>query len=105
MAEDSGCSLPYLKVDGGAANNDLLMQTQADLLGQDVVRPRQLETTALGAACLAGLAVGIFQGLDDVRSRWQVQRTFEPVSERGYTTKLKAQWSRAIDAVRAYGTF
>ena len=105
MAEDSGCALPSLRVDGGAANNNLLMQTQADLLGHDVVRPRQLETTALGAACLAGLAVGIFEGLDDVRSRWQVEKTFEASADLTYTAKLKKQWSRAIDAVRAYGTF
>jgi len=105
MAEDSGCALPSLRVDGGAANNNLLMQIQADLLGHDVVRPRQLETTALGAACLAGLAVGIFEGLDDVRSRWQVEKTFGASADLTYTAKLKKQWSRAVDAVRAYGTF
>ena len=90
-------------MDGGAANNNLLMQTQSDLLGTDVIRPRQLETTALGAACLAGLSVGIFEGLDDIRSRWQTERTFQPAADCSYVEPLKNRWQRSVEAVRSLG--
>ncbi len=103
MARDSGCTLPALRVDGGAANNNLLMQIQSDLLGTDVIRPRQLETTALGAACLAGLSVGIFEGLDDIRSRWQTERTFQPAADCSYVEPLKNRWQRSVEAVRSLG--
>ena len=103
MERDSGESLPSLKVDGGASNNGLLMQIQADLLGAKVVRPVQLETTALGAACLAGLSAGIFTSLDDIRSRWQVERVVEPAADRAYVNSLARRWDAAIEAVRAFG--
>jgi glycerol kinase len=78
MQRDASVKLAELRVDGGAAANDLLMQVQADVLGVPVVRPRVLETTALGAAYLAGLATGYWKGDDDVRANWQVDRRFEP---------------------------
>ena len=103
MERDSGESLPSLKVDGGASTNGLLMQIQADLLGANVVRPVQLETTALGAACLAGLSAGIFTGLDDIRRRWQVERTVQPAADRAYVDGIARRWDAAIKAVRAFG--
>ncbi|MBR57962.1 MAG: glycerol kinase [Myxococcales bacterium] len=103
MAQDSGRTLPALRVDGGAAENNLLMQTQSDLLGTEVIRPRQLETTALGAACLAGLSVGIFEGLEDIRSRWQTEQTFQPAADCTYVEPLKDRWKRSVEAVRSLG--
>ena len=78
MQADSGIALTELRVDGGAATNDTLMQFQADLLGVPVVRPAVTETTALGAAYLAGLAVGYWPSLDAITGQWQVDRRFEP---------------------------
>src|SRR5438093_7116024 len=78
MKEDSGIALNELRVDGGAASNNLLMQFQADILGVPVVRPKVTETTALGAAYLAGLATGYWKSTDDVKANWQVDRKFEP---------------------------
>ena len=86
MEADSGIKLAELRVDGGASRNNLLMQLQADMLGVPVVRPRVTETTALGAAYLAGLAVGFWQSTEGVAAHWQVDRTFEPLisnNERG----------------------
>ena len=83
MAADAGSRLGVLRVDGGAAANDLLLQLQADLLGVPVERPVVAETTALGAAYLAGLAVGYWVGLDDVAANWVLDRRFEPVDVRG----------------------
>jgi glycerol kinase len=82
MNGDSGIALTELRVDGGAARNDLLMQMQADLLGVPVVRPRVPESTALGAAGLAGLAVGFWSDQDEFASKWQAERTFEPSARR-----------------------
>ena len=95
MQEEAGLQLPHLKVDGGAAANALLLQFQADQLGVPVRRPVVAETTALGAAYLAGLAVGYWQGLDDVRRNWALDREFAPsmaadVRERGYRGWRKA---------------
>ena len=78
MASDRGDEIKELRVDGGAAVNDLLLQMQADILQTPVVRPTVLETTALGAAYLAGLATGFYKSLEDVQSHWQADRTFEP---------------------------
>ncbi len=85
-----------LRVDGGASVNDLLMQFQADLLGIPVVRPRVIETTALGAAYLAGLAVGVYAGLDELAAQWQVQRVFLPTLSRERAAELMAGWERAV---------
>jgi glycerol kinase len=89
-----------LRVDGGAAANDLLLQFQADLLGVPVVRPRTLETTALGAAYLAGLAAACWTGIDDIAARWRAQRRFEPEMDRDQAQRLIANWRRAVERVR-----
>jgi glycerol kinase len=85
-----------LRVDGGACVNDLLMQFQADLLGIPVVRPKVVETTALGAAYLAGLAVGTYQNLDELAAQWQVERRFLPTMPRERAADLMRQWERAV---------
>ena len=85
-----------LRVDGGASVNDLLMQFQADLLGIPVVRPKVVETTALGAAYLAGLAVGVYKTLDELAAQWQVERRFLPTMSRERTAELMTRWERAV---------
>jgi len=85
-----------LRVDGGACVNDLLMQFQADLLGVPVVRPRVIETTALGAAYLAGLSCGIYRGLDELASQWQVERRFLPTLSRERAAELMSGWEHAV---------
>ena len=97
MAKDMNASLTELKVDGGASRNNLLMQTQADLLGIKVVRPRITETTALGAAYLAGLAVGFWKNLDDIKYQWQVERCFDPIAESDTVEAAKAGWADAVN--------
>jgi glycerol kinase len=95
MARDSA-DVSELRVDGGAVVNDLLMQFQADLLGIPVVRPKVIETTALGAAYLAGLAVGVYQGLDELAAQWQVERRFLPTMPRERAAELMSQWEHAV---------
>jgi glycerol kinase len=85
-----------LRVDGGASVNDLLMQFQADLLGIPVVRPKVVETTALGAAYLAGLAVGTYGNLDELAAQWQVERRFTPTMPRERAAEHMANWERAV---------
>ncbi len=85
-----------LRVDGGACVNNLLMQFQADLLGIPVVRPKVIETTALGAAYLAGLSCGVYAGLDELSAQWQVERTFRPTLSRQRANELMANWERAV---------
>ena len=82
MEKDAGITLTELRGDGGAAFNDLLMQFQADVLGVPVVRPKVLETTALGAAYLAGLATGFWKSADDIRANWRIDRRFDPRMQR-----------------------
>lgn len=96
MAKDMGAPLTELKVDGGASRNNLLMQYQANLLGIKVVRPRITETTALGAAYLAGLAVGFWKNIDEIKQQWQVERTFEPVADNEEIAAAKKGWADAI---------
>jgi glycerol kinase len=96
MAKDMNASLTELKVDGGASRNNLLMQSQADILGIKVVRPRITETTALGAAYLAGLAVGFWKNIDDIKNQWQVERCFEPIADSDTVEAAKAGWADAI---------
>lgn len=96
MAKDMGAPLTELKVDGGASRNNLLMQYQANLLGIKVVRPRITETTALGAAYLAGLAVGFWKDIDEIKQQWQVERTFEPVADNEEIAAAKKGWADAI---------
>ena len=96
MAKDMNASLTELKVDGGASCNNLLMQSQADILGIKVVRPRITETTALGAAYLAGLAVGFWKNTDEIKNQWQIERCFEPIADNDTIEAAKAGWANAI---------
>jgi glycerol kinase len=96
MAKDLGRPLDLLRVDGGAAANDLLMQMQSDLLGAPLDRPRVLEATGLGAAALAGLGVGLWRDLDDVAANWQRDRRFEPAGDAAAHAELRARWAAAI---------
>lgn len=91
-----GRPLEQLRVDGGACVNDLLMQFQADLLGIPVLRPAMIETTALGAAYLAGLTSGVYAGKDELSDLWRVERTFEPQCDRGLAEELMARWEKAV---------
>jgi glycerol kinase len=92
----AGTQVTELRVDGGACVNDLLMQFQADLLGIPVVRPKVIETTALGAAYLAGLATGVYKNLDELSSQWQVERRFHPTLARDRAQELMARWEHAV---------
>jgi glycerol kinase len=96
MQKDSGMALKELRVDGGATANDLLMQFQADLLGVPVVRPKVLETTALGAAYLAGLTVDLWNSREEIAGQWQAERRFEPRMEAGRREELMARWREAV---------
>jgi glycerol kinase len=89
-------------VDGGATANDLMMQFQADLLGVPVVRPRVTETTALGAAYLAGLSVGFWESTDEVAANWKVDRRFEPAMPRDEADSRMRTWSRAVERSRGW---
>jgi len=100
MENDSGRMLNELRVDGGAAANDLLMQFQADLLGIPVVRPRVLETTALGAAYLAGLATDVWSGREQIAEQWKVAKRFEPRMTRDEAGARMEDWARAIERAR-----
>ncbi len=91
-----GHPVAELRVDGGACVNNLLMQFQADLLGIPVVRPQVIETTALGAAYLAGLSCGVYKNLDELSAQWQVERTFHPTMARERAGELMAGWERAV---------
>jgi glycerol kinase len=100
MSRDAGIALRELRVDGGASRNDLLMQMQADFLGVPVVRPGVTETTALGAAYLAGLAIGFWSGADELTAQWVVERRFEPtMSDAARAAKL-ARWREAVQRSR-----
>ncbi|MGH9720648.1 MAG: glycerol kinase GlpK [Bryobacteraceae bacterium] len=96
MEADSGQRLEELRVDGGAAANNFLMQFQADILGKPIVRPADIETTALGAAYLAGLAVGFWKTLEEVESFWRADRRFEPSMDEGTRERLFAEWKTAV---------
>ena len=96
MEKDAGLKLTELRVDGGATANNLLMQIQADLLGVPVVRPKVLETTALGAAYLAGLAVGFWSEPGNIQRNWQVDRVFEPTLSRDRAGEMMAGWAKAV---------
>lgn len=99
MQRDSGITLRELKVDGGAARNDLLMQFQSDLLDTRVIRPSVTETTALGAAYLAGLAVGYWDSIDDIKRQWQAERIFEPTTDRAHIAEAVEGWKDAVRRV------
>jgi glycerol kinase len=96
MQKDAGKTLKELRVDGGATANDLLMQFQADLLGVPVVRPKVLETTALGAAYLAGLTVNLWKSREEIAAQWQVEKRFEPRMEAARRSEMMARWREAV---------
>jgi len=102
MEADSGIRLAEMRVDGGAARNDMLMQFQSDLLGVSVVRPKITETTALGAAYLAGLAVGYWKDAREIAAQWQAERRFEPNMERARAEALMAGWHKAIERAKRW---
>ncbi len=97
MESDSGRHLVRLKVDGGASANNLLMQMQADFLGCHIVRPEIVETTALGAALLAGLGAGMWRGLGDIASVWKEDRTFTPSIAEGAREAVLQRWREAVE--------
>jgi glycerol kinase len=102
MELESGVQLTEMRVDGGAAANDLLLQIQADILGREVVRPATLETTALGAAYLAGLAVGFWKDPDDVIANWREERRFTPQMPEDRREEMYAGWKRAIERAKGW---
>jgi glycerol kinase len=97
MRKDSGQAIPLFKVDGGAAANDLLLQMQADILDVPVVRPRNLETTSLGAALLAGLGLGQWATLEEIRDAWKAERTFKPKTTPEARAEAMARWRQAVE--------
>jgi glycerol kinase len=104
MAADSGIALTELRVDGGATASNLLMQIQADLLGVPVVRPKITETTALGAAYLAGLATGFWKDEEEIAALWSRDRVFDPTLSRAAAAGRLAQWKRAVERSRDWAT-
>src|ERR1700730_10297869 len=96
MQSDTGRKLRELRVDGGMTNSKFLMQFQADLLGIPIVRPAVTETTALGAAYLAGIAVGFWSSAQDVASQWKVEKVFQPKMARAVATDLRGRWQEAL---------
>ncbi|HCK51939.1 MAG TPA: glycerol kinase, partial [Planctomycetaceae bacterium] len=102
MQREAGVSLGGLRVDGGAAANNLLMQFQADVLDVDVLRPEVLETTALGAARLAGLATGVWDSTDEVAAAWQLQRRFSSEMQAEKRDLLCSGWQRAVERSREW---
>ena len=97
MERNSGVKLKELKVDGGAAQNDFLMQFQADILNCNVIRPKDIETTALGACYLAGLGCGIFENEDQIKALWEADRVFTPQMDEVTREALYSQWCKAVE--------
>ncbi len=102
MRQDSGLPMTQLRVDGGAAGNDLLMQLQADVAGVTVVRPEVVETTALGAAYLAGLAVGVWSDETEVASLWREDKRFEPRMDEAKRTAMRERWATAVERSKGW---
>ncbi len=102
MSKDAGVALKELRVDGGAAKNDLLMQMQADFSGVPVVRPQVLETTSLGAAYLAGLAVGFWSGTDEIARQWRAERRFDPQMCPDARAAKLARWHKAVERAKSW---
>jgi glycerol kinase len=98
MEADSGISIKELRIDGGATANNLLMQFQSDILNTKVLRPTVTETTALGAAYLAGLAVGYWKNVEEIQQQWQIDKTFAPAMDDDKRNELTAGWQKAIGA-------
>jgi glycerol kinase len=104
MQADSGVKLSQLRVDGGAVANNLLMQFQADILGIPVVRPKNAETTAMGAAYLAGLATGFYKSTNEIETQWAIDRTFEPNMTADQSQKLRGEWNKAVGRAKAWAS-
>ncbi len=102
MRRDAAIAVTELRVDGGAATDNLLMQMQANFLGAPVVRPKITETTALGAAYLAGLSVGFWKSLTDIAAQWQIDRRFEPQLSADETAAIRAQWTTAVERTKRW---
>jgi glycerol kinase len=102
MEADSGIRQSELRVDGGACANNLLMQFQADILGIPVVRPKNAETTAMGSAYLAALAVGFYKSMDEIAAQWAIDRTFEPTMPTDQRDKLRAEWNKALGRAKSW---
>jgi glycerol kinase len=102
MRQDSGIRLAELRVDGGASANNLLMQFQADILGVPVLRPKVVETTALGAAYLAGLAVGYWESREEIQKSWQLDRAFDPGMSRDEAAHRRSRWAEALKRAREW---
>lgn len=102
MEADSGISIAELRVDGGATVNNLMMQFQSNVLNTKVIRPKIIETTALGAAYLAGLAVGYWKNMEEIQQQWQVEKIFEPDMKEVTRNQLYKGWERAVKAVQAW---
>ena len=100
MEEDSGINLSSLRVDGGASANDFLLQFQSDIVGTEIIRPKIIETTALGAAYLAGLAVGYYKNIEEIKDNWQLRDTFSPKADKVKRDKLVAGWHDCIRRIR-----
>ncbi len=105
MEADAGIQIKELRVDGGAAANNLLMQIQSDVLHTKVIRPQVIETTAIGAAYLAGLAVGYWKDMEEIAAQWKMERCFEPDINNSGINKQVAEWSRAVRTANAWTTF
>jgi glycerol kinase len=104
MEADANISIKELRVDGGATGNNLLMQFQADILHTKVVRPRITETTAMGAAYLAGLAVGYWKDLEEIGSQWQMDKCFTPDGEQHRREEWISGWNKAVKAAKSWAT-
>jgi len=102
MQADAGLPIKEVRVDGGATVNNLLMQFQSDIIGADVVRPMVTETTALGAAYLAGLAVGFWSSIDELQQYWQKDKSFTQQMKQESVDELQKNWKRAIRAAQAW---
>ncbi|MGH7232759.1 MAG: glycerol kinase GlpK [Nitrospiraceae bacterium] len=104
MRADTGIRVEELRADGGASMNDLLLQSQADLLGVPIVRPAVIETTALGAAYLAGLAVGYWRSMQEISAQWRIERRFEPRMSRDQAHALRERWRAALERAKVWDT-
>jgi len=102
MEKDAGLTLTELRVDGGASKNNLLLQMQADILGVPVVRPHIVETTALGAAYLGGIAAGLWSGTQDISTMWQEDRRFEPQWSVEQRHVKRARWRQALERAKSW---
>ncbi len=96
MQAESKMAINAVKVDGGAANNNFMMQFQADILGIPVIRPGVTETTSLGAAYAAGLAVGFWENLEELKQKWRIERIFEPQMQKSVRERLYKRWKQAV---------